>query len=396
MWTNKNFLYFLSGQIASSIGLALFTTSLPFLVMYLNGNASDISGVQSMFIVPQIFILLIGGVFVDRLPKKTVIILLNILRATALFIISVLIFTGRIELWHIYVLTFLLGLFSTIYQPALRAFLPSVISKEFLIRANSYRSMIRETSEMIGPVFAAFLVTAYGIFLTFGVTAVSFLLAAVSYVFIAVNRPPDPNTRNTIMSDFKSGVKILFEKKWLGSSIFIGSIVNVGIASFDVIILPVYAEYHFDGIQSYGLLLSSMAVGAFLGALVISRQTKIEKRMKKYYSFMLILGLSILLLYFINHFYIVLIIMLLIGFSISSFIILWDSTIQELIEEKFLGRIISLQMFGGLLLLPVGYYFFGVIIDYINFEISIIISALIIILSALTGLLIRKIYGIHI
>jgi DHA3 family macrolide efflux protein-like MFS transporter len=395
MW-NSNFKKYFSGQIISVLGLALFNTSLPFLILYLDGDAKDISGVQSMFIIPQLCILLFGGILVDRLPKKPIIITLDILRGIALSIIVVLIVSGNILLWHVYILTLLLGMFSTIYRPALKAFLPSIIHKDYLIKANSYRSMIREISEMFGPVVAAFLVSVIGIFMTFGITAVSFILAAVVYMFIIVERKPIVEERKTVIHDFKEGFNILIRHQWLGLSILIGSIVNIGIASFDVIILPVYANTHFDGIESYGIFLSSMAIGAFLGAIVSSRQSKVKNKMSRYYFYMLILGIFILLLPILNHLYFSLLLMISIGFSITSFIILWESTIQEAIEEKYLGRVTSLQMFGGLLFLPVGYYFFGWIADNINIESSLLISAIIIIISSLLGIILQRKYNIRI
>ncbi|RPF53280.1 putative MFS family arabinose efflux permease [Aquisalibacillus elongatus] len=396
MWQNKNFVRFFSGQIIAFLGLALFTTSLPFLILYLDGNASHISGVQSAFILPQIFILLFGGVLVDRLPKKLVVIAIDILRATCLLIIAILIFTSNIKIWHVFVLTFTLGLLNTIYRPTLKAFLPAIIQKEYLIKANSFRSMAREISEMIGPVIAAFLVGAIGIFVTFGITGISFILAAILYSFIFIEKRTNVEKQTSIFKEFIEGFKVLLIHKWLGLSILIASFVNIGIASFDVIILPLYAEYYFDGIESFGLLLSSMAVGAFLGALFISRKTHIENRMLKYYLFMCGMGLCLLLLAIVHTLFLAMFLMVLIGFSITSFVILWDSTVQELIEEKYLGRVTSLQMFGGLLFLPVGYYIFGFIIDYAGVQTSLITSALFILISALSGIFIQHINKIHI
>ncbi|QKY69264.1 hypothetical protein Len3610_06280 [Lentibacillus sp. CBA3610] len=162
--------------------------------------------------------------------------------------------------------------------------------------------------------------------------------------------------------------------------------------SFIVIVLPIYADQYFDGIKSYGWFLSSMALGAFLGAWIISKKSRIVNRMLKYYLFMLNVGFFVLLLSFIDIFYFALLFMFFIGFSITSFVILWDSTVQEAVEEKYLGRVTSLQMFGGLLFLPMGYFAFGLIIDYINVQVALIISAIFIILSALAGVFVQKSY----
>ncbi|RFA32470.1 hypothetical protein CAI16_17905 [Virgibacillus dokdonensis] len=387
MWRNKNFTMLFSGQIISFTGIALFSTSLPFLIIYLDGQASDISATQSMFIIPQLFLLLFGGMLVDQLPKKFLIVVINIMRGLALLLITYLILSGNILIWHIYLLSFFLGALNTLYRPTLKAILPSIVDRQHLVKANSYRSMAQQVLEMVGPVLAAYLVATFGIFIAFGMNGLSFLLAAFTFVFISLEKKPQSEFKKTMFLQFKEGFQILFKHKWLGLSILIGSIVNIGVASFDVIILPIYANEYFNGIESFGWFLSSMALGAFLGAWLISKQSEVSKSFKKYYIFMFSLGLLILFLSFSNYFLMSLIIMFGIGFSITSFVIIWDSTVQELIEEEYLGRVTSLQMFGGLLFLPIGYYIFGFLIEYINIQFATILSGLIIMSASLVGIL---------
>ncbi len=387
MWRNKNFVMLFSGQIISFIGIALFTTSLPFLVIYLDGQASDISATQSMFIIPQLLILLFGGLLVDQLPKKILIVIINILRGIALLLITYLIISGNILIWHIYLLTFTLGTLSTLYRPTLKAILPSIVDRQHLVKANSYRTMVHQIVEMIGPVLAAYLVATFGIFITFGINGLSFFLAAFAFAFIFLEKKPQSESKKSLFLQFKEGFQVLIKQKWLGFSILVGSIVNIGIASFDVIILPMYANEYFNGIESFGWFLSSMALGAFLGAWLISRQSEVSKGFKKYYIFMFSVGLLILFLSFSNLFIISLIIMFGIGFSITSFVIIWDSTVQELIKEEYLGRVTSLQMFGGLFFLPFGYYIFGYLIDHISIQFATILSGLVIMLASIVGVL---------
>lgn len=387
MWRNKNFIMLFSGQSISFIGIALFSTSLPFLIIYLDGQASDISATQSMFIIPQLFILLFGGMLVDQLPKKILIVVMNIMRGLALLLMTYLILSGNILIWHFYLLTFFLGALNTLYRPALKAILPSIVDKQHLVKANSYRSMAQQVLEMVGPVLAAHLVATFGIFITFGINGLSFVLAAFTFALISLEKEPQFHSKKSMITQFKEGFQILLNHKWLGLSILIGSIVNIGIASFDVIILPIYANESFNGIESFGWFLSSMALGAFLGAWFISKQREISNHFKKYYTFMFCLGLFILFLSFSDYFLISFIIMFGIGFSITSFIIIWDSTVQELIEEEYLGRVTSLQMFGGLLFLPVGYYVFGLLIDYITIQFAMVLSGLMIMSASLVGVL---------
>ncbi len=140
--------------------------------------------------------------------------------------------------------------------------------------------MAQQIMEMVGPILVAYLVATFGIFITFGINGLSFLLAAFAFAFIFIEKKSKIDTKKNMVQQFKEGFQVLFNHIWLGLSILIGSIVNIGIASFDVIILPIYANEYFKGIESFGWLLSSMALGAFLGAWIISRQSQVSKSFK--------------------------------------------------------------------------------------------------------------------
>ncbi|WP_257786714.1 MFS transporter [Virgibacillus sp. 6R] len=81
-----------------------------------------------------------------------------------------------------------LGVLNTLYRPTLKAIFPNIVNKKYLIKANSYRSMAQQIMEMVGPILAAYLVATFGIFITFEINGLSFLLAAFAFAFIFIDK----------------------------------------------------------------------------------------------------------------------------------------------------------------------------------------------------------------
>src|SRR5699024_6644298 len=138
---NKSFALLWSGQSISIFGLAIYNTCLPFLIFHTGGVAIGFSLAHSFFIIPQIIFLLISGVYVDRWPKRKVLIVCDIIRGGAVLGISILLMIDKLALIHIYSLTALMGLLSTFYRPAVRGFIPQIVNKNELLSANSLRSI---------------------------------------------------------------------------------------------------------------------------------------------------------------------------------------------------------------------------------------------------------------
>lgn len=392
---NKPFALLWTGQSVSLFGLSIYSTSLPFLVFYAGGSAMDLSLAQSFFIIPQLFFLLISGVLVDRWNKKWIIVCSDILRMIAVSTIAILLYINHVKLYQVFILTAFMGVISTLYRPAVRGIIPSIVDKQQLISANSLNSISQQISRMVGPVIGGIIITSVGIYSAYSINAMTFFVSALLVILLRLSGNQETNNtikkQTSFLKEFIEGWNVLRNKPWLGASISIASLSNIGIASFDVIILPIFAKTVFNGVNSYGYFLSAMAIGSLLCATVIGRFGKIRKRGILYYSFMSLSGIFVFLLSFVSNFFIALALIVCIGFSLTAFIIIWDSATQELIDEHLLGRVVSFQMFGGLILLPLGYTVFGYLIDNYGTQISMSLAGISILLVSILGVTNKKI-----
>lgn len=393
--SNRSFAFLWTGQSISVFGLAIYTTCLPFLVFHVGGEAIELSLAHSYFIIPQIVFLLFGGVLVDRWPRKKVIIICDFIRGMAVLGVTILLWFNQLSIVHIYMLTGLMGLLSTLYRPAVRGIVPQLVEKEQLLSANSLRSISQQISRLIGPVVGGALVAAVGLYIAYGINTVTFLLSVLFVSFITITTPHTELSQNetdrSFWKDFKEGWDAIRERGWLGASILLGSLTNIGIASFDVIVLPVFAEEKYAGVKTYGWFLAAMAVGSLLCATIIGRIERLSHRGILYYTFMTTSGVGVLLLTLNIHIMFTLVILMVIGFSLTAFVIIWESAVQELVEESVLGRVTSFQMFGGLALLPIGYNIFGRLIESLGLTVSLLLAGVLIVGFSLLGLTNKRI-----
>ncbi|MET3574527.1 MFS transporter [Bhargavaea ullalensis] len=393
--SNRSFLFLWTGQSISMFGLAVYTTCLPFLVFHAGVGAVELSLAQSIFIIPQLVFLLASGVFVDRWPKKRIMMIADLIRSLLVFSVAILLVVEELRLIHVYLLTGIIGLIGTFYRPAVRGITPLIVEKTQLISANSLRSISQQVNEMIGPAIGGFLAASIGLYVAYAINAVTFLLSALLVTLVAVRTVVPDEEENgrsdNFLDDFMEGWRTVRKRGWLGASILIGSVSNVGIAAFDVIILPVYAASAFEGVRTYGLFLSSMAIGALVCAVVIGKINKLSNRGLLYYLFIGLSGVFVLCLSLKPALWLTLLLLSGIGFCLTAFIIIWDSVTQELIDEKLLGRVVSFEMFGGLALLPLSYALFGFLLEKMGVSWSMSLAGLVIFAASLLGLSNRRV-----
>ncbi|WP_188732629.1 MFS transporter [Oceanobacillus neutriphilus] len=390
--SNQNFFRFWLGQSVSVFGASMYQAALPFLVFHINGGAAELSLANTFYIAPQAIVLIFGGVFTDRWNRKYTLVITDLIKTLSVFLIFLLLLFGELKMFHVYGLTASLGIVSTFSRPTTRGIIPQLVRKDQLVNANSLRAISRQVSQMLAPVAGGFLISAVGIFVVFGINTFTFLFSAlfISTIHLyhkTAKTSDEKDNKQSYWKDLADGFKTVKSINWLFIGILVSSINNIFVASFDVIALPIYIRETFQtaelsGAEVYGFTLSSMAIGALLSAFWMGRQKNLPSRGILYYTLIGFTGIAVFLLTLSHSIIITLFITTIIGFLMTTFIIVWESLLQDLIDNDKLGRITSIDMFGGLVLLPVGYWIFGFLIEATNAALVIKITGLGIILMA--------------
>jgi MFS family permease len=225
--------------------------------------------------VPAILVSLVAGVWIDRLPRRPILIAESLGQALLLALIPVasLFHLLRIEL--LYGVTFLSGVLAVFGDVSFFAFLPLVVGPDSLAEGNARLSLSDSVTRIVGPGLGGWLVQLFTAPLALGADALSSLLGALVLAFLHTPETPSPHRqdRGSMWSDMRVGLRFLAAQPLLRA--FLASTV-----SFDVCWNALYAVYFLYLVQTLrlpptaiGAILGLGSGGALLGALLASRAT---------------------------------------------------------------------------------------------------------------------------
>lgn len=260
-----------TASAVSNVGDGVTVVAGPLLVASLTHDPALVAGAAFVQSLPWLLFSLISGVFADRLDRRRLIVIVNVVRGGALGGLCVAVAAGVATIPLIYAVFFLIGVGETVADTASIARLPTIVAPEMLAAANA-RLMATFT---IGNQFVAkplgawlFVVAAA---LPFGVDALTFVVAAL---LVAGMRPAPPEavqSRGDLRGDIAEGIRWLWSHRLLRSLALSMGMANVAFCSaFAVFVLFARRRLGLSDV-GYGFLLTTFAAGGLLGTAVAGR-----------------------------------------------------------------------------------------------------------------------------
>ena len=176
---HRNFRLFWFGQLVSLIGTWMQSIGQSWLVLELTHNALLLGVVGALQFLPVLLFTLFGGVLADRWPKRTVLLFTQSSAMIQAIILWILVATGSVQIWHIFVLATLLGLTNSIDMPTRQAFVVEMVGREDLTNAVALNSSLFNMARVIGPGIGGLIIAVLGVaplFLLNGLSFISVLL----------------------------------------------------------------------------------------------------------------------------------------------------------------------------------------------------------------------------
>lgn len=172
-----NFRILFFANAMSNIGSWAQRVAQDWLVLQLTGSGKDLGIVTGLQFLPSLIFSLWAGAIADRFNKRKVLILTNVIGALSALILGLLVITKTVELFHVYILAFTLGLSGAIDAPVRQSFNSELVAKEDLRNAVSLNSANFNAGRLVGPGLSGFMIAAFD-------TGPSFILNAISYLFV--------------------------------------------------------------------------------------------------------------------------------------------------------------------------------------------------------------------
>jgi MFS family permease len=356
---HSEFRLFWFGQMVSLTGTWVQSVAQQWLVLKLTGSAFKLGLVTTVQFIPLLLLSLVGGVIADRVTKRNLLLITQIVSCVLAIALGTLVRTGQVQFWHVLIFAAALGTVNAFYTPARQAFVPELVDKEAMLNAVAMNSAIFNGARVVGPAVGGVLVAAVGLSLNFYLNAASYIAVIIGLLLIRP-RPPRADARaENMRENLKEGLVYI-----KGAPIVLTLLALVGMASLFAInfsiLLPLFAEYILHiGSSGYGFLMASMGVGSLVGSLFLAFLTRQEYARRLVYVGAVTLTLAEIILGFSRIVGVSVGLLIVIGLSQTLFTTTANTSILTLTPRRLQGRVMSVYSLMFLGMTPFGSFLMG-------------------------------------
>ena len=269
---NRDFLVVLFGQGISSFGDAISNTAIPILVLALTGSGFAMGIVGVLSTLPDLLVGLPAGAYADRWDRRKMMLGADLGRAVLTALVPISVWIGGPTLAIIIGVAFPLNVLRVLWLAAYTAAVPGLVGREQVPRANAIFEAVFNIGWIVGPALAGLLAGAIGPGPTIAIDAVTFLVSAVSLVFIRRPLRPERRAEQThILADIREGVAFVGRQPTLRSVIALWTAIQVISAGITTGLIFYVTRDRGLGTAVVGIVLSAFALGALGGSLLAAR-----------------------------------------------------------------------------------------------------------------------------
>ena len=363
------------GEAVSTLGDQFALIALPWLALVMTGSALALGSVLALMAVPRALLMLIGGVSVDRLSPRRVMLASNAVRLVAVTILGTVVLAGRGELWMLYAFALVFGVADAFFFPAQTSIVPELIEGDLLQRANGIVQGTAQATVLLGPAVAGLVIAALGsnggAASTEGVAAALLVDAAtflVSLVTLGLIKPRQRADRpaSSVLDDIREGFRHVRNSPGLSAMILVSLAGNFLIVGPFEVGLPVIAYSRLpEGAAAFGILTSAFGGGSLIGLALAAMLPKPrpERFAMVVVGAVSLSGLGLVLLPFITSTLTGAAVIGLAGIALGYGNLHGMTWTQTRVAPALMGRVMSVMIMGSVGLVPVSMLIAGAVVQ---------------------------------
>lgn len=385
---NRNYRLYFIGQGISLPGTWMERIAQAWLVLMLTNSGTALGLVNAFQTLPILLLGPWGGLAADRFNKRKILYFTQAGSGILSLILAVLIATGLIKIWMVYVMAALLGMINALDNPARQTFVFEMVGKKDLTNAITLNSTLVNLARIIGPAIAGILIAGLGIVFCFFLNALSFTGVLICLFLIKPDEliisEPVKKAKGQLLEAFR----YMYKTPVLRNVLLMLAIVGTFTYEFTVS-LPLLAKYTFHGdAHYYAFLTSAMGIGAVLGGLATAGRKKTSP--KGISATAIFFGLAVLATAFSPGIHIAIFTMVIVGIFSIRFMTLGNTTLQLESPPEMRSRIMSMWSMAFLGSTPVGGPIIGWIGEHTDPRIALTVSGGAAIAAGILGLFLRR------
>lgn len=338
----RNYRLFFLGQVVSNTGTWMQRIAQDWLVLSLTGSATAVGVTTALQFLPMLLFGLYGGVLVDRLPKRRTLLFTQAGMGVTGLALAALTLSGHVQVWHVYLAAFLVGLATVVDNPARQSFVSEMVGPDQLQNAVSLNSANFQSARLVGPAVAGLMITGVGTGYAFLFNGLSFAFTIGSLLLMRARELHVVERAPRGKGQLREGLRYV-----AGRPELIWTIALVGFIGTFGFNFPVYLSAFADdvfhaGAGSYSLFNTVMAVGSLAGALLAARRG--TSRMRVLIGAALAFGLLELIAAVAPSLWLFALLMAPIGMFGMTVNVTANTSVQMSTDPAMRGRVMALYM----------------------------------------------------
>jgi MFS family permease len=346
---HRNFQLFIGGQLISLIGTWMQSTAQLWLVYRLTHSAALLGVFGFANQIPILLLASVGGHVGDRYNRHRGVIWTQTAAMILAFVLAALTLTGLIQVWHLIVIAFLVGVVNAFDVPIRQAFLVQMVGKEDLPNAIALNSSIFNGARVVGPAIAGFAIKWIHEGWCFFLNGVSFVAVILALLAMRIPKSEPVVQEGSALRNFLEGFRFAMRDTPIRSALLLLSVLSLFGLQYSVF-LPVFArDILHQGAGGFGMLMSAAGVGAVLGALQFAARTS-YKGLARWMGAMSAICAVCLIAFSESHvFWFSAVVLFVVGFAATSQMAATNTTVQNRVPDALRGRVMAVYatMFMG-------------------------------------------------
>ncbi|NTV28458.1 MAG: MFS transporter [Candidatus Omnitrophica bacterium] len=380
---HRNFRLFFTGQLLSLVGTWMQIVASSWLVYRLTNSPFLLGCVAFASQIPSFLLSPYAGVVADRHDRRRMLLVIQVLSLAQAVILSYLVLTGAITVWHILILGIFLGCVTAFDLPVRQAFISEMVEdRKDMNNAIALNSALFNASRLIGPAVAGVVIALFGEGVCFAINALSFIPIIIALMMMRVSsRRRDGKLRHAL-TEMKEGMRYVAQSIPIRTLLLLLAAVSFLAGGLQTL-LPIFVrEIYHGGSRAFGFVTSMSGVGALLGSLYLAGRRTVLGLGRMVGWATVGFGTGLVLFGIVNNTYVAGVVAFFLGLAMILAIGSTNMVLQTVVEEDKRGRVMSLYGAALVGLTPVGSIIAGASAGQVGLEQTVLAGGLVCLVTA--------------
>lgn len=370
---------------ATGMWLQVFAQDWLVLTELTDRDATQVGYITAMQFLPQLLFAPWAGVVADRVNRRRLLQMCQVGGGLLAATLGILVVTGAIRLWHVYVVAFVLGTVSSFEGPARMAFVSEVVPETSLPNAVGLNAMAFHSARMVGPASAGFIIDAVGTGWVFLLTGMLYTVPALAFVFIRSSELVKRQRLKKEKGQIREAIAYVRQRREIQIVLLVVAVVAGLGLNLQMTSAFMATQVYGKAASEYGIFGTFIALGAVIGSFVAARRT--TPRLRTVVLAAGAFGVGETLLALAPSFHTFVLLAIPVGFMSLTLLTSANVYVQLAAEERIRGRVIALYGMIFLGVSPICSPFIGWVAQYAGARWSILVGSLsCIVVSLVAGL----------